>query len=363
MQPHLLLTGATGFVGQYLLRDLLRRGVPVAALVRPRGAESAPERLTPDDPPLPAPVCLTGDVTASGLGLSPDDRGWVARHCDSVLHAAASLDFLGQDRAGEPWRTNVAGTENLLRFCRQTGLRDFHHISTAYVCGLRQDVVHETDLDQGQLFKNDYERSKLEAEKVVRSASFLRSVTVYRPAVVIGDSQTGHTASYHGLYVYLHFVSVLRKHAQPGADGRWQLPVRLTLTGEEKRNLVPVDWVSAATVQLVLDPRQHGRTYHLTPAHPIRVREIEAAVADYFDYIGPEFVGPGGLPADTLNEVEKRFYQHVALYQPYWSGEPVFDSTNTQTALPALPCPVVDQPMIHRMIDYAVHDRWGRRAR
>jgi thioester reductase-like protein len=371
MRRFLLLTGATGLVGRYLLRDLLARGIPVAALVRPRGPARGPDRLArimaawaDVAGPHPArPICLEGDVNAPGLGLSAIQYAWVARHCGRALHAAASLTFRGPDPAGEPWRTNREGTRNVLDFCRRTGIGEFHYVSTAYVCGLRDGVVREDEPTGGSGFRNDYEQSKADAEAEVRAAGFLDRLTVYRPAVVVGDSRTGFTSSYHGLYRYLQFIAVLRRHAAPGSDGRWSLPIRLNLTGDEGRNLVPVDWVSGAVAELVSDTRSHGQTYHLTPSRSVTVRELEAAAAEFYGYHGPTFVGPHGLADGGLNETERRFYEAVSLYEPYWVGEPEFDRTNTLAALPHLPCPEIDRPMLHRLLEFAVRDRWGKPAR
>jgi nucleoside-diphosphate-sugar epimerase len=368
MSKHLLLTGATGLLGRYLLRDLLLAGVPVVVLARPRGGEPGPARVErllrfwegELGRALPRPACLEGDVTADGLGLGEGQVEWVARHCGGVLHAAASLTFRGPGRDGEPWRTNRGGTANVLGLCRRAGLPQLHHVSTAFVCGTRAGVVSESDLGGGRGFRNAYEESKFEAEQLVR-AGMGAGATVYRPGVIVGDSRTGYTATYHGLYAYLRFAWVLRQHAAVGEDGNWHVPVRLNLTGEERRNLVPVDWVSAVIVRVVLDARHHGRTYHLTPERPVTVRELEGAVAEYFGYHGPVFAGPGALAGGDLNELENLFYEQVALYEPYWGGEPVFDSANTRAAAPHLPCPQVDGALVRRLIDYAVADRWGKR--
>ena len=88
----------------------------------------------------PAPKVLSGDLHAEGLGLSPADRAWVADHCGAVLHNAASLAFqTGHD--GEPFSSNVGGTEKVLDLCREAGVRTLHHVSTAYVAGLRTGSV------------------------------------------------------------------------------------------------------------------------------------------------------------------------------------------------------------------------------
>jgi thioester reductase-like protein len=371
MAEYILLTGATGLVGQYLLRDLLLRESPVAVLIRSQDRDPAPERVERVKKhwerelgrPLPRPVCLEGDIVAAGLGLDDAARQWAAGHCRQVLHNAASLTFFGKDRSLDPWLSNLTGTGNVLGFCRQVGLRELHYVSTAYVCGKRPGPVREDELDCGQEFRNDYEASKFAAETLVRSATFLDRLTVYRPAIVVGDSVTGYTATYHGLYSYLQFAWVLRQYATLEEDGRWHAPVRLNLTGDEPRNLVPVDWVSAVITHLVLSPRHHGRTYHLTPLQPVTARQIEEAMSSHFNYYGPTFVGPAALAPGDLNELEKTFYEYVSRYEPYWAEEPVFDCTNTRAAAPHLPCPPTDAPLIGRLIDYAIQDRWGKRRK
>jgi nucleoside-diphosphate-sugar epimerase len=363
-----LLTGATGLVGQYLVRDLLQAGTGLVVVIRPQGRESGRQRLARIlahwegelGQPLARPVCLEGDLTREGLGLNEEARNWVAQNCGSVLHNAASLTFVGADRAGEPWLSNFTGTRNVLEFCKAAGLREFHDVSTAYVCGQRADLIREQELDCGQEFRNDYEHSKCEAEKLVRSAPFLDRVTVYRPAIIVGDSRTGYTATYHGLYTYLQFVWLFRQHLKLQPGGSMYQAMRINLTGDEPRNLVPVDWVSAVITRIFLKPELHGRTYHLGPQRCVTAREIEDVVSDYFNYSGPTFAGPDALEQGELNTLERMFYAYVSRYQPYWAEEPRFDCTNTLAAAPDLPCPTIDRECMHRLIDFAMRDNWGR---
>jgi nucleoside-diphosphate-sugar epimerase len=369
MSKYLLLTGATGLVGQYLLRDLLLEGTAVAVLIRSQEHERAADRLeqvmshweTGLYRKLPRPVCLEGDITRTDLGLSPEAQRWVGKHCASVLHNAASLTFSGKDTSRDPWLSNLTGTANILAFCRQSGVHQLHYMSTAYVCGQRPGTIFETELEHTEGFRNDYENSKFEAESLVRSAPFLESLTVYRPATIVGDSQTGYTTTYHGLYSYFQFAWMLRQYANLQEDGRWNIPLRLNVTGDESRNLIPVDWVSAVTTYLVLNSQCHGQTYHLTPLEPVTARAIEEAMCSHFGYYGPTFVGPDGLAAGNVNEVERKFYEYVDRYTPYWSREPVFDCSNTRTAAPHLPCPRIDTPCLHRLMEFAIQDRWGKR--
>ena len=158
MNYHILLTGATGLLGRYLVRDLILADVPVAVVVRRSRRMTAQERMdavmaTWEERmgrELPSPKVLEGDLTEEHLGLNDADVEWVRENCDAVLHNAASLTFVSTDPEGEPWRSNVKGTQNVLDLCEKTGIKDFHHVSTSYVCGLRSDTVKETELDVGQ---------------------------------------------------------------------------------------------------------------------------------------------------------------------------------------------------------------------
>jgi hypothetical protein len=93
----------------------------------------------------------------------------------------------------------------------------------------------------------------------------------------------------------------------------------------------------------------------------VTARQIEEAMCSHFGYYGPTFVGPDGLAEGDRNEVEQRFYEYVDRYAPYWAIEPVFDCSNTRTAALHLPCPRIDTSCLHRLIDFAIQDRWGKR--
>ena len=157
---------------------------------------------------------------------------------------AASMAFR-HDSHGEPFRTNVDGMRNMLALCQQAGIETFHHVSTAYICGLRSGRVREDEVDLGQENGNVYEVSKLGAEKLLRSAGFLRQTTVYRPASVVGDSLTGYTTSTHGFYLPLQLAYVMADKVPTDLMGDRFFRL-LGLRGDEGKNLVTVDWLSAA---------------------------------------------------------------------------------------------------------------------
>jgi thioester reductase-like protein len=310
---------------------------------------------------LPRPIVIEGELTADRCGLDAADVAWMQRACSTVLHSAASLEFVGKDRAADPWRTNVDGTRNLLALAQAAGIDDFHHVSTAYVCGLSPGPIAEAAASGAYGFRNDYEASKHAAESLVRAASFLRQPTFYRPAVIVGDSRTGATSTYHGLMAMLQLMVVIVRNLPADETGFRKVDLRLSMTGEEKRNMIPVDWVADAIARLLADPRARGRTIHLAPDHPITIRQIIDFTSSYLNSGGVEFCGPRDI--DDLNDTESAAYTGKGLYEAYEQTDPLFAMDNLRELLPDLPCPIIDEPMIHRFLAYGDADRWGKRRR
>ena len=366
MADYTLLTGSTGLLGRYLLRDLLLAGQRVVVVARPTSKESVSQRIESILQPfeaelgvlLPRPVCFAGNICEEFLGLDDVPRQWIAEHCSSVLHSAAALKF-HEEGDGEPWQTNVGGTRNVLELCRDTGIKKMHYVSTAYVCGLREDRILEDNLDVGQAFRNDYEKSKLEAETMVREDSCLEEVTVYRPAVIAGDSKTGYTNTYHGLFMYLKLMCVLARNTEPGPDGVRHTPLQLSITGDEPRNVVPVDWTSAVICRLFLDSQAHGRTFHLAPDVRLTARQMIEAGYSYFNSYGVEFLGPAKAGPDNL--MERDAFDNSTMYRAYEDSDPEFDTSNVKQFAGDLPCPEIDEAMLHRFMRYGEEDRWGKR--
>jgi thioester reductase-like protein len=361
--PYYLLTGATGLLGNYLLRDLLRADQSVAVLVRPSRRQSARQRIEllmakwdeEEGVPLPRPVVLEGDITQEDLGLDANDLRWAAEHCTAVINNAASLTFHATSEEGEPYRSNVNGTRNVLEFARAAGIREFHHVSTAYVAGLRSGRCLETELDVGQAFGNDYEKTKVASEQMVRDADFIENLTVYRPAIIIGDSRTGYTTTYHGFYAALQLAHTLCQTLHRDSDtgliaGQ---SVRLSLNGDETKHLVPVDWVSAAMTHIITSPQWHGKTYHLTPKHPVTTRLIRDTLEQSIGFYGAKICGSDFKPTDPT-EVEQLFQEHIRVYDSYWRMDPEFDRTNIEQATAHLPCPPVDRTMLTRLSKIAI---------
>jgi thioester reductase-like protein len=360
---HLLLTGATGLLGRYLMKDLTARGAKLAVLVRPSRRNNPHQRIEAamrvwEDElgrSLPRPVVLCGDIVSPDLGLNGPELRWAAENCESVIHNAASLSFVSTGRHSEPWRSNVGGTQNILEFCEQAGIENLHHVSTAYVAGQRTGRVYESELNVGQKFANPYEESKVEAEELTRAAPFIKSLTVHRPGIIVGDSRSGLTFTYHNFYVMLQlgYTLALSKGEQDFTGKVIANTFKINVDGHERKNLVPVDWVSEVMARIITNPQFHGQTYHLTPRVPITVRLIRDVMEEVVGMYGLSFSGANGSMGID-QESEQIFLKHMEVYHSYWKDDPEFDSTNTQRAVPELLCPLVDRKMMVRLARVAI---------
>ena len=378
---YLLLTGATGLLGRSLLRDLAAAGRRVAVVVRgskQAGAARRVDELLQDwldvaRAHVPCPVVLEGDLASPGLGLAAAQRAWVARHVGEVIHSAASLSFQMRDSDGEPYTSNVTGTRNVLALCRQAGIRRLHHVSSAYVCGLRQGTILETELDVGQTPGNDYERSKIISETEVRAAEFLDACTVHRPSIIVGDLVNGFTNTFHGFYKPLRIVQPFVEAFMGAELGPGSLLEVLGMDGRECKNLVPVDWVSAVMTRIIIDRSLHGRTYHVTTDAPTSVgllcRVFEGLVVEMAAEIARRravqggrgrAAAAGGSQAFDPVTLGRLFLDQMHVYKAYWRDDPRFDSRQTREAVPGLPAPVLDEETIRRLCRFAINTgfRW-----
>ncbi|UAK31669.1 SDR family oxidoreductase [Nocardia asteroides] len=257
-----IVTGGTGFLGRRVVQDLLDRDAEaiVHVLVREtslakftdiaagwRGAERV--------------FALIGDLTADGLGLACE-----APRADHVIHLGAVYDMTADEDTAHA--ANVTGTRSVLALARELGAV-LHHVSSVAVAGDHKGKFFEEDFDLGQQLTSPYHRTKFAAEKLVRESRGVRW-RVYRPAIIVGDSRTGEMDKIDGPY---YFFSAIAKLSALPSD----LPLPLPDLGAT--NIVPVDYVSAAMVELIRRPGLDGRTFHLVNPEPQPFGEVYGALA------------------------------------------------------------------------------------
>lgn len=257
-----LVTGGTGFIGRRLLPLLLARpGSLVHVLVRPGSAATLAE-LARQHPGRLLPV--TGDLEADGLGV---DAAELAGPVDHLLHLGAVYDLAAPEQANRA--ANVGGTHNALAFARAHRVGRFHHVSSIAVAGDYRGRYSEASFDLGQTHPTPYHATKFAAEALVRAQSDT-PYTVYRPAVVVGDSRTGQMDKVDGPYYLLPAISRLAR-----------LPARLPLAAPDlgHTSVVPVDYVAAALDHLAHTPAPSGATYHLGSRAPLSSTRVFNALA------------------------------------------------------------------------------------
>lgn len=254
--PNILFTGFPGFLGSELLPRVLQRddATAVTCLVQPKFAALARERAKPFGNRV---RIAEGDITQR-IDLPPD--------ATEIYHLAAIYDLsVARDVA---MRVNVEGTRNMLDYAeRCSTLHRFHYVSTCYVSGRYDGVFREDDLDRGQSFNNYYEETKFLAEVEVRKRSGL-PVTIYRPAVVVGNSQTGETQKFDGPYYVIQWLVRQPRIAVLPVVGR---------SAKYTFNQVPSDFVIDAIDEL--SARGEPKCYQIADPAPLTVDETIDVIA------------------------------------------------------------------------------------
>lgn len=320
MSP-ILLTGATGFLGMELLDRFIELDEEVVALVRASDDAAAQRRIEDtlaklyDQPPAHRIKAIAADLT------HPIEPSPAIRRCDRVVHCAASVSFASP--LAEARAINVAGTANVLDLAAALpALRHFVHVSTAYATGHGDGT-----------YRNAYEQSKAEAEKVVRASGL--PTTIVRPSIVVGDSRTGWTPVFNVIYWPL----------QAYARGLiQQLPGR----GDGIVDIVPIDYVGYA-INKILDGEPSADEQVLAAgSRSPTVIELLKLTSARFGQPMPA-LATGSKVLEQLNGVE---------YLPYLNVETTFDTAPTEKHLGCSAPPIADY--FNHLLEYALSARWGR---
>ena len=259
------VTGATGFIGKRLVKALLaRRGTQVHFLVRPGSEGKIAALLDYWGVSKARALPVTGDLTARKLGVAAETIKALKGRIDAVYHLAAVYD-LGADEQ-EQVQVNIDGTRNMVEFAKAVDAGHVHHVSSIAAAGLYEGVFREDMFEEAEGLDHPYFMTKHESEKIVRKECKV-PWTVYRPALVVGDSSTGEMDKIDGPYYFFKLIQRMRQI----------LPPWLPSVGIEggRINIVPVDFVVRC-----IDYLSHGKAalngkcFHLVDPMGYRVGDV-----------------------------------------------------------------------------------------
>ncbi len=260
-------TGFPGFISSQLIRELFRKNKTQEVITIVLAGELLKAEIEKNYILAEFPNCsiriVEGDITLPNIGLENQLVQEILPQIDVMWHLAAVYDLaVPRDIA---WKVNVHGTAMVNDFVRiLPNLKRYMYFSTAYVAGLREGVLREDELIRPRAFKNYYEETKYEAEHRVEDLKSEVPLTIIRPGIVRGHSETGKTIKFDGPYFFLNMVDKLKC-----------LPF-IPYIGDSSStiNVVPVDFILKASIFIMDEKSAEGKTLHLTDPNPHPVQEV-----------------------------------------------------------------------------------------
>jgi NAD(P)-dependent dehydrogenase (short-subunit alcohol dehydrogenase family) len=257
------VTGATGFIGKYLVANLLKREGTVYVLVRKESAGKLKELKEFWGPESKRVVAVRGDLSKPLLGASQASLKKLQGKVQQMFHLAAIYDLTASAESQD--MANILGTEHALDFAESIGVRCFHHCSSIAAAGLYKGTFREDMFEEAEGLDHPYFRTKHESEGLVRRRTNL-AWRIYRPGLVIGHSRTGQIDKIDGPYYFFKLIQKMRNN----------LPSWMPTVGVEggRLNMVPVDYVADAMDYIAHKRGQDGKCFHLVDPEPMRAGEV-----------------------------------------------------------------------------------------
>lgn len=323
----IFLTGFPGFIAGRLIERLAREGARFQLLVQPtlvsRARSEIARLIGRGAGDASAYRLLEGDITLPDLGLAAPDRDAVQQECTLLFHLAAVYDLAVNRELAR--QVNVEGTRRVNEFAKTLRrLKRYHYVSTCYVAGKRTGYILETELRHHAGFRNFYEETKYLAELEVEALKNELPITIHRPAVVCGDSRTGETAKYDGIY---YLIQYLRS---------WpQLLTHVNIGNRDVRlNIVPVDFVIEAMAALAKDAKSLGATVQLADPAPLTTHELFEAIAVSLAGHGSRLTIPAQLVHNSLLvPIAPRFTGLPRAAVPYFFLSQTYDTREANRLL------------------------------
>lgn len=356
-QKTLFITGITGSLGKEILKKLLfETNHRLLLLVRSkkdlssmgrvekiiesfnRPAENWRERITVFD----------GDITQQNLGLGDYDLQRIKREAEELFHVAALTALNGSEE--DCFKINLGGTETVLNLAKkwhQKGaLRRFFYFSTAYAAGsLKEMCSKEDELPSDPEFANFYEASKYASETKVRE--FMAAglpTTIFRPSIVVGHSETGAVTEFNVIYPFMKMF----------AHG---IITQLPTEWDHSFNIVPIDFVVNAAIEIAGRKDSIGKAYHLVTLEPPTIGLLlEMKEKEYPHMPHVEVVDPNDFKPEKLGSTGQMVFQMMKPYLGYLNGHLTFDASNSLKALrgTGVEFPKTDYRFLKTLTSYAI---------
>jgi len=385
-ETRFLITGATGFLGSHILAELLKQDHQVVALCRPKGSQSADERMNRlldwfglDSDHRDRLTVLEGSLDRPDLGLSAEPFRRLQGDTHEIIHCAAETRFSSRMRSDSE-RVNLTGLDYVLRLAESGKCRFFHHMSTAYAAGNRTGICREA-LTEPAGFYNVYEETKHLGERLAAQRcreSGIR-LNIYRPAIVYGDADTGRSIRFNALYYPIKVAHFLRHlyaedlangggkaaamGVKAGPNGRIHLPIRIEDGNDDGRlHLLPVNYFTRVFMHLMMNELE-GNVFHITGREPLTLAQVIDYTRRFLNITGLEAAPAEAFSSDPRNGLEILFQSYTEAYHPYMQDTRLFSTRNTDGLLKStgIRCPAFDYSVFERCMEYAVSVDWGKR--
>ena len=336
----IFVTGSTGYLGSYLVAGLLRdHRDSLNLLVRASSEQEARERLWQslqlhfDFPEFVDHISsrvriFRGDLTSLHFGLSEGEYAGLLDTTNSIIHCAASLNRKSEKQC---LNVNLRGSLEVIQLARRihdrNGLRRYSHVSTVAVAGNRRNevVTEDASIDWARSDYDPYARTKKFSEHMV--AQLLPDVprTVFRPAIVMGDSRRAETSQFDMVQAF---------------DLLARLPV-LPLRPHDKIDIVPADYVGKAIVTIHQRERPAHGIYHLSAGMGSQTyQELTDSLAEVGGWRRPVYIPSFGKPfSATVNWLANRGgavgygASLMKVFWPYLDWNTVFDNSRVVAEL------------------------------
>ncbi len=347
-----LLTGGTGYIGGYVVNELLRDPTAqLSLLVRARSDREGAEKLWKTlqlhmdaaafGKALERIRFIQGDITstAPNMGISGSTFDRLVNDTTSIVHIAASLNRKSEKAC---LNTNLRGTLAVAKVGqaleRRGQLSRFTHVSTVAVAGHRQNEVVEEDaaIDWERSDYDPYARTKKFAEHMIRELLPTSSLLFLRPSIVMGDSRHERTTQFDMVRAFCMLAD---------------LPV-VPFGGDGRLDIVNVDFVGKAIAALHTKKAPRHRIYHLSAGRSaLTAKTIAEAITHGTGRRAPRFIN-SAEPAfrRTVNALARSSSRNaatqagslLAVFLPYITFNTVFDNTRVTTETGLEPVPFVD---------------------